>query len=487
MVYYPRDMTGYGRFVPAPPWPDQAKLAVQIVLNYEEGGERCLLHGDGESEAFLSEIVGAAAWPGQRHWNMESIYEYGARTGFWRLHDLFTSRNIPITVFGVATALARAPEQVAAMKDAGWEIASHGLKWIDYKDHTSDEERADIAEAIRLHEAVVGEKPKGWYTGRCSEATVDLVAEQGICTYQADSYADDLPYYHNTPSGPQLIVPYTLDVNDMRFATPQGFNSGQQFYDYLKDSFDALYEEGCSGQARMMSVGLHCRLAGRPGRIQAIKAFLDYAAGKTGVWFATRLDIAECWQAAYPCQPGFRPSCLGRDEFVSLLGSVFEHSPWIAEQAYDGERSPAMDRAAGLHAALTTRFRLASADQRLGVLNAHPDLAGKLARAKRLTAASTSEQASAGLDALSEADQAHFTRLNEAYKQKFAFPFILAVKGLSAPQIKQIFERRLENSLEDEFTEACQQVEKIARLRVDDLFTQKKPVRQAGKPDEKLT
>ena len=470
MTYYPRDMTGYGRLVPAPPWPDKAKLAVQIVLNYEEGGERCLLHGDAESEAFLSEIVGAAAWPGQRHWNMESIYEYGARTGFWRLHDLFTSRQIPVTVFGVATALARAPEQVAAMKQAGWEIASHGLKWIDYKDHSPEEERAEIKEAIRLHETVVGEPPKGWYTGRCSVATVDLVAEQGICTYQADSYADDLPYYQDTPSGPQLIVPYTLDVNDMRFATPQGFNSGQQFYDYLKDSFDTLYEEGCSGQARMMSVGLHCRLAGRPGRIQAVKAFLDYAAQKTGVWFATRLQIADCWQAAYPCQLGFRPSRLGKEEFVSRLGSVYEHSPWIAEQAYEGERSPAMDTPAGLHAALTACFRRASADQRLGVLNAHPDLAGKLAKAKRLTAASTSEQASAGLDALSEADQAQFTRLNNSYKQKFAFPFILAVRGLSAPEIKQIFERRLNNTPEDEFTEACQQVEKIARLRVDDMF-----------------
>ena len=470
MTYYPRNMTGYGREVPAPPWPDKANLAVQFVVNYEEGGERCLLHGDAESEAFLSEIVGAAAWPGQRHWNMESIYEYGARTGFWRLHDLFAARGIPVTVFGVATALSRAPEQVAAMQQAGWEIASHGLKWIDYKDHTPDEERAEIIEAIRLPEAVTGEKPKGWYTGRCSEATVDLVAEQGVCTYQADSYADDLPYYQETLSGPQLMVPYTLDANDMRFATPQGFNSGQQFFDYLKDTFDALYEEGCSGKARMMSVGLHCRLAGRPGRVQALRAFLDYAAGKSGVWFATRLAIAECWQAAYPYQPGFQPSRLGKQDFVALFGSVFEHSPWIAEGAYDAERSPAMDTPRGLHTALAMQFRKATRDQRLGVLNAHPDLAGKLAKAKRLTTASTSEQASAGLDALSEADQQHFTRLNDAYTEKFSFPFILAVKGLAAPEIKQIFEQRLNNSQEQEFAEACQQVEKIAELRINDLF-----------------
>ena len=475
MTYYPRDMTGYGRFVPSPPWPNQAKLAVQIVVNYEEGGERCLLHGDSESEAFLSEIVGAAAWPGQRHWNMESIYEYGARTGFWRLYDLLSTRGIPVTVFGVATALARAPEQVAAMKQAGWEIASHGLKWIEHKDHTREEERAEIVKAIALHKAVVGEAPKGWYTGRCSAATVDLVAEQKMCTYQADSYADDLPYYQDTPSGPQLMVPYTLDANDMRFATPQGFNSGQQFFDYLKDTFDALYEEGCAGKARMMSVGLHCRLAGRPGRIQALKAFLDYAAQKPDVWFATRLDIAECWQAAYPYQPSFRPSQLDRDDFVSLLGSVFEHSPWIAEQAYDGERSPAMDSPTGLHTALAVQFRTASADSRLGVLTAHPDLAGKLAKAKRLTAASTAEQASAGLDALSAEDQAYFTQLNDAYKAKFSFPFIVAVKGLSAAEIKQIFERRLKNSPEQEFAEACQQVEKIARLRVDDIFNSHSP------------
>ena len=475
MSYYPRNMTGYGRAVPAPPWPNKAKLAVQIVVNYEEGGERCLLHGDSESEAFLSEIVGAAAWPGQRHWNMESIYEYGARTGFWRLYALFTARGIPITVFGVATALARAPEQVAAMKQAGWEIASHGLKWIDYKDFTPDEERADILAAIRLHEAVVGEAPKGWYTGRCSEATVDLVAEQGICTYQADSYADDLPYYQDTPSGPQLIVPYTLDANDMRFATPQGFNSGPQFFDYLKDTFDGLYEDACAGKARMMSIGLHCRLAGRPGRIQALKAFLDYVAQKPDIWFATRLDIAECWQAAVPYQPTFRPSRLDRQAFIFLFGSVFEHSPWVAEQAYDGERSPALDTPTGLHTALCVQFRLASDEHRLAVLNAHPDLAGKLAAAKKLTAASTSEQASAGLDVLSDEDQAYFTRLNEAYKAKFSFPFIVAVKGLSASEIKHIFERRLTNSPDQEFAEACQQVEKIARLRVDDVFDNHPP------------
>ena len=472
MAHYPRNMRGYGQHIPAPPWPNQAKLAVQFVVNYEEGGERCLLHGDSESEAFLSEIVGATPWAGQRHWNMESIYEYGARTGFWRLYDLFTSRQIPVTVFGVATALARAPEQVEAMKQAEWEIASHGLKWIDYKDHPPAEERAEILEAIKLHESVVGSVPRGWYTGRCSDKTVELVAEQGIFTYQADSYADDLPYYHITPSGPQLIIPYTLDANDMRFSTPQGFNSGQQFFDYLRDTFDVLYEEGASGKARIMNIGLHCRLVGRPGRLKAVQAFLDYAIQKTGVWFATRLSIAECWQTAFPFQQSYCPSQMTREDFVSIFGSVFENSPWIAAQAYDTETSPAIDTPIGLHALLCRHFRLASTEKRLAVLNAHPELASKLAASKQLTDASASEQASAGLDTLKEHQLAKFTKLNEAYKQTFSFPFIIAVKGLQANEILKIFEQRLLYTKEQEFAEACQQVEKIARLRLDEIFAQ---------------
>ncbi|MCP5075938.1 MAG: allantoinase PuuE, partial [Rhodobacteraceae bacterium] len=303
---YPRDMHGHGQTPPDPAWPDGAKIAVQFVLNYEEGGENCVLHGDAASEAFLSEIVGASAWPDQRHWNMESIYEYGARAGFWRLHRLFTSAAIPLTVYGVATALARSPAQVAAMKDAGWEIASHGLKWIEYKDFTPEDERADMVEAIRLHTEVTGARPRGWYTGRCSVNTVDLASDQGF-DYVADSYADDLPYWH----GEQLIVPYTLDCNDMRFATPQGFNSGDQFYAYLKDTFDALYAEGEAGQARMMSIGLHCRLIGRPGRIMALKRFIEYAQSHADVWFARRVDIAEHWATTHPPRLNGRPSQMG--------------------------------------------------------------------------------------------------------------------------------------------------------------------------------
>ena len=293
---YPRDMVGYGAAAPDAGWPDGARIAVQIVVNYEEGGESCILHGDPTSEAFLSEIVGAAPWPGQRHMNMESLYEYGSRAGFWRLHRLLTSRAVPATVFGVATALLRNAEATAAMGEAGWEIASHGLKWIDYRHVPREEEKRHLDEAIRIHARVTGERPLGWYTGRCSEHTTALIMEEGGFEYSADSYADDLPFWIEGPNGPHLIVPYTLDANDMRFATAGGFNSGDQFFTYLKDSFDVLYEEGEAGRARMMSVGLHCRLAGRPGRAAALARFLDYAAGHDRVWFARRIDIARHWR-----------------------------------------------------------------------------------------------------------------------------------------------------------------------------------------------
>ena len=301
---YPRDMLGYGANPPDPAWPNNARIAVQFVINYEEGGENNLLHGDAASEAFLSEIVGAAAWPGQRHWNMESIYEYGARAGYWRLHRLFTQFGIPATVYGVASALERSPEQVASMLEANWEIASHGLKWIEYKDFTEEDELAHMQEAIRIHTEVTGSRPLGWYTGRCSMNTVNLATEEGGFLYVADSYADDLPYWHEHKNKQQLIVPYTLDCNDMRFATPQGFNSGEQFFQYMKDTFDYLYKEGESGHAKMMNIGLHCRLIGRPGRAASLEKFIDYAAAHSNVWFATRADIARHWTATHPAPTG---------------------------------------------------------------------------------------------------------------------------------------------------------------------------------------
>ncbi len=297
---YPRDLRGYGRTPPDPRWPGNAAIAVQVVLNYEEGGENNILHGDAASEAFLSEIVGAQPWPGQRHMNMESIYEYGARAGFWRLWRLLTARGIPVTVYGVATALQRGPEQVAAMLEAGWEIASHGLKWIDYRDFSRAEERAHMAEAIRIHTEATGSRPLGWYTGRTSVHSLELAAEEGGFVYTADAYADDLPYWMAAPCEKQLIVPYTLDANDMRFAVSPGVFNGEQFFLYLKDSFDTLYAEGLAGSAKMLSVGLHCRLAGRPGRAGALARFLDYVKGHERVWLATRLDIARHWHAEHP-------------------------------------------------------------------------------------------------------------------------------------------------------------------------------------------
>jgi putative urate catabolism protein len=293
---YPRDLVGYGRTPPDPQWPGGARIAVQFVLNYEEGAENSILHGDPASEAFLSEIIGAQPWPGQRHMNMESIYEYGSRAGFWRIWRLFTSRDVPLTVYGVAMALARNPEAVAAMREADWEIASHGLRWIEYKDFAEDEERRHLAEAIRTHTEATGTRPLGWYLGRCSANTRRLVMEEGGFLYDSDSYADDLPYWVAGPRGSHLVVPYTLDANDMRFAVAQGFNSGDQFFAYLRDSFDVLYAEGAQAP-KMMSVGLHARLVGRPGRIAALARFLDHVAARDKVWITRRIDIARHWHA----------------------------------------------------------------------------------------------------------------------------------------------------------------------------------------------
>jgi putative urate catabolism protein len=293
-VNYPRDMIGYGRNPPDPRWPGGARVAVQFVINYEEGGENSILHGDKASEAFLSDVLGAQPWPGKRHMNMESMFEYGSRAGFWRLRRIFTERQLPVTVFGVATALARNPDVVAAMREAKWEIASHALKWIEYKDMPLDEERAQMREALRIHTEATGSRPLGWYTGRTSENSLKLVLEDGGFRYSSDTYADDLPYWVNGPKGPHLLIPYSLDANDMRFVVPQGFGQGDDFFTYLRDSFDVLYAEG-ERAPKMMSIGLHCRLAGRPGRAAGLIRFLDYLARHDRVWVATRLDIAEHW------------------------------------------------------------------------------------------------------------------------------------------------------------------------------------------------
>ena len=468
MNRYPRDMSGHGANPPAANWPNGAKIAVQIVLNYEEGGENNILHGDAASEAFLSEITGAQPWFGQRHWNMETLYEYGSRAGFWRLHRMLS--DLPITVYGVATALARAPQQVAAMKSSGWEIASHGLKWVEHKDMGEEEERAQIAEAIRLHTEVVGEAPQGWYTGRCSNNTVRLTAETGQFAYVADSYADDLPYWSKEGGVDQLIVPYTMDCNDMRFGIQAGFTNGDQFESYLKDSFDFLYEEGEEGVPKMLSIGLHCRIMGRPGRAAALRRVIEYMKSHKGVWFATRLEIAQHWAKENPAMTTAPASQMTREKFVSEFGGIFEHSAWIAEGAFDLELGPTHDNAQGVHQALARVFRSATEEQRLGVLTAHPDLAGKLAAAKRLTAESTAEQAAAGLNALTAEEHASFTDLNNAYTTKFGFPFIIAVRDNTKTTIMAAFKRRISNDRDVEFSEACKQVERIAELRLIEKF-----------------
>ena len=294
---YPRDLIGYGSKQIKVVWPNNARLAIQIVLNYEEGGENSVLHGDKYSEIFLSEIIGAQKIKG-RHINMESIYEYGSRRGFWRLHNLFQEKNIPVTIFGVAMALKRNPEICKAIKEANYEVASHGWRWVDYQNIKKSVEKKHMQLAIKTIKKIFGQRPLGWYTGRCSPNTRELVFNEGGFLYDSDSYSDDLPYWEYRKKKKQLIIPYTLDNNDMRFATNQGFNSGDQFFTYLKDSFDALYEEG-KNNPKMMSVGLHCRLIGRPGRIQSLKKFLDYVLKHKDVWICKRIDIAKHWIKNY--------------------------------------------------------------------------------------------------------------------------------------------------------------------------------------------
>mgnify|MGYP002713034052 FL=1 len=299
---YPRDLIGYGPTPPMANWPGGARVAVQFVLNYEEGGENCILHGDRASEAFLSEIVGADMREGVRHMSMESIYEYGSRVGVWRVLKLFKELNIPITVFAVAMALQRNPAVADAVLEAGHEICSHGYRWIDYQYVPEEIEREHLYKAIEIIKSVTGERPLGWYTGRTGPNTRRIVMEEGGSLYDADDYNDDLPFLVTRPDGePHLVVPYTLDVNDMRFASPQGFNSGDQFFTYLRDSFDTLYEEGAE-TPRMMSIGMHCRLVGRPGRFQALKRFLEHVRSHEDVWFCRRIDIARHWHENHPFQ-----------------------------------------------------------------------------------------------------------------------------------------------------------------------------------------
>ena len=340
------------------------------------------------------------------------------------------------------------------------------MKWVEHKEMPADEERAQIAEAIRLHTEVIGQAPRGWYTGRCSNNTVDLAAETGQFAYVADSYADDLPYWVRAGGRDQLIVPYTMDCNDMRFAIQAGFTTGDQFESYLKDSFDTLYAEGEAGAPKMLSIGLHCRLIGRPGRAAALRRAIEHFKSHDGVWFATRLQIAEHWAREHPATTQIRPSEMDCDTFVAEFGGIFEHSPWIAKGAHALELGPTHDTATGVHSALARVFRAASQEQRLGVLTAHPDLAGKLAAAGKLTAESTSEQAGAGLDMLTDGERETFQALNAQYVARHGFPFIIAVRDYDKTSILAAFHQRIENDRATEFAEACKQVERIAELRL---------------------
>jgi putative urate catabolism protein len=303
---YPRELCGYGRRPPHPRWPKGARLALQFVLNVEEGAENCVLHGDATSETFLSEIIGAQAFP-MRHMSMESLYEYGSRAGFWRVLRAFEARRMPLTAFAVAMALKRNPEAAAALRELGHELACHGLRWISYQNIDEATERAHIAEAVAIHRELSGAAPLGWYTGRDSPQTRRLVVEHGGFVYDADSYADDLPYWARVETArgavSHLVVPYTLDTNDMRFVAAQGFNSGAQFYAYLKDAFDTLYREGDPAgldAPKMLSVGLHSRIVGRPARIAALERFLDYVLAHEQVWVCRRIELAQHWLAHFP-------------------------------------------------------------------------------------------------------------------------------------------------------------------------------------------
>jgi putative urate catabolism protein len=296
---YPRDLIGYGGCPPHANWPGNARIALSFVLNYEEGAENSILHGDAASEFFLSEMLNAEPIPAMRHVSMESVYDYGARAGFWRLRKLFTDRQLPLTIFGVAMAMQRNPAAVEAMVESGWEIASHGYRWINYQHIPEPIERAYMARAIAIQTELTGARPLGWYTGRTSPNTARLVVEDGGFLYDSDSYADDLPYYDPTWGKPQLIIPYTMDTNDMRFCSAQGFNTGDHFFAYLKDAFDTLYAEG-GEKPKMLSIGLHCRIAGRPGRAAGLAKFLDYVLQHEHVWVTRRIDIARHWLKEHP-------------------------------------------------------------------------------------------------------------------------------------------------------------------------------------------
>ncbi len=475
-IPYPRDLRGYGRHPPHPQWPGGARVAVQFVLNVEEGAESCVLDGDAGSEVFLSEIIGATSYP-DRHLSMESIYEYGSRVGAWRILREFERRGLPLTVFGVAQALERNPELTAACVQAGHEIACHGWRWLHYQHIDEATEREHLERAVAVHTAVTGSPPLGWYTGRDSPNTRRLVVEHGGFAYDSDYYGDELPFWTRVTLAdgrrlPHLVVPYTLDANDMRFATAQGFHCASQFHEYLRDSFDVLHAEG-EHAPKMMSVGMHARLLGRPGRFAALTRFLDHLAAHEGVWICRRIDIARHWQARFPApSPGWTLDGLNRADariFVDSLGGIFEHSPWVASGVVDQRPFASLD---ALHQAMCAVVDGAGEERQLALIRAHPQLAGKAAIAGELTASSSREQQGAGLDRCSAEEYARLHALNAAYEQRFGFPFILAVRGHDRYSILAELDRRLHQPADREFAEALQQIARIARFRLQDLLAE---------------
>jgi peptidoglycan/xylan/chitin deacetylase (PgdA/CDA1 family)/2-oxo-4-hydroxy-4-carboxy--5-ureidoimidazoline (OHCU) decarboxylase len=389
---------------------------------------------------------------------MESIYEYGARAGFWRIYELFTQHAIPITVYAVATALGRSPEQVHAMQSANWEIASHGYKWIEHKDLSLHEEEALIKKAIELHMSVTGEPPKGWYTGRASMNSVDLVCKQGSIEYISDSYADDLPYWHVYRDKPHLIIPYTLDANDMRFANVQGFNSGDQFFAYLKDSFDSLYREGANGKPKMLSIGLHCRLIGRPGRIESLIKFLSYIQGFSDVWYPRRIDISDYWHTNYPFDMSAwqsRVTSLSEQAFIKKFSEIFENGRGIAEEAYNLELGPSHNTAIGLHNALCRIFRSAPYETRKKLVEAHSGGQKKPMIFEKL---------------ISEQNKDIACALDEQFSTKFGFKYTLSETDANNCDVLQNLRERLESDYMTEFDEICRQIEKIALEKISMLI-----------------
>jgi allantoinase len=488
---YPRDLKGHGPNPPHARWPGNARVAVQFVLNYEEGGENSVLHGDAGSEQFLSEMFNAAAYPA-RHLSMEGIYEYGSRVGVWRILREFERRGLPLTVFGVSMALERCPEVTAAFVELGHEIACHGWRWIHYQNVDEATERDHLRTGMDIIQRLTGERPLGWYTGRDSPNTRRLVADHGGFEYDSDYYGDDLPFWLQVKKtdgslAPHLVVPYTLDCNDMRFALPQGYSHGDEFFEYLRDAFDVHYAEGDERPA-MMSIGMHCRLLGRPGRMKALQRFLDHVQAHQRVWITRRIDIARHWKQVHPfdachrirvgVNPGVNMLTLqqinaaDQPTFTALLDGTYEHSPWIAERAWAHRPFATL---AALKQAFVQVVRGAGVDAQLTLIRAHPELAGKAMVSQTLTAESTNEQGKAGLTDCTPEEFARIQRLNSDYNLKFGWPFILAVRGprgtgLTRQQIIDTFARRLQSHPDLERAECLRNIHRIAEIRLNDKF-----------------